>query len=431
MYREQKKFDDLEFTKIPELKPENWRRLSETERVYVLQKCSDAICKYENRPKDFVTAYDFESSNRNAIYIPDSNEIKISRKIIAEPTPYRAFEMLVHESMHGYTWHAVHNKGFHKNETDVKEWKEGIKNYEQDSKNDFSYNTNEVETPSKNIGKLFAGWLEKEDKEQRQTQGQTPPSEIPSTTSWAKEEEKQLLGNKKNVIDITIKYILTSPDYNLEAKADNLAIHLKDGEASVINKKTEEEIHARPVDYKGLPVTIYSKYDPEKNNFQLTLNNIDRENKLAPNLLEVAAITGQIEADKLSKLNRSNQTSTTRWTNEQDKQLLKHTGTEKVIKDLLNKDEVKAEAQKNVLVIELKNGEALVRNKETREEIYKCKIPANTSPVKIATKYSPQKDEFQVVLNTKDRENFKEIAPDKSLSSAEERIKNRKRGHSR
>lgn len=158
MHVQDKDLDELQFVEIKELYPKNWDKLSDNRKIFILQECSNRICDFENRPRSTIKILDdktkSEYPNAKAGYRPKDNTIEISPEYLKSATSYETFGTLIHESMHGYQFHAINNTGFHKDIEDVKEWKLGYATHDQ------TYDLNPVEIHSKSYEKIFKRELE-------------------------------------------------------------------------------------------------------------------------------------------------------------------------------------------------------------------------------------------------------------------------------
>ncbi|MCG6137085.1 MAG: hypothetical protein MET45_21040 [Nostoc sp. LLA-1] len=136
-------------------------------KISVLQECSNRICDFENRPRSSVEIVDFNkfgANNRDydAAYSQELNTIGILPQYLKSVSSYEMFGTLIHESMHGYQVHAIDNPGFHKNTTQVNEWKEGYKNYISPNQDFHQYKSNSLEVHSSVHGSQFKNILQRE-----------------------------------------------------------------------------------------------------------------------------------------------------------------------------------------------------------------------------------------------------------------------------
>lgn len=167
MHIRESDFDTLRFAKIKELRPEIWSGLSDTKKIEILQECSKRICNFENRPRSIVKIVDFDklgSQNEGLLagYNRAFNIIGISPEYLKSASSYEIFGTFIHESMHGYQYHAINNPGFHKNILDVNEWKEGNRNYISGHEFFEAYKHNSLERHSDLHGNQFAKILKHE-----------------------------------------------------------------------------------------------------------------------------------------------------------------------------------------------------------------------------------------------------------------------------
>jgi hypothetical protein len=163
---QKKDLDELKFLEIKELYPKVWENLSDTRKVFVMQECSNRICDFENRPRSTVEIVDFKKLGKDwkAAYAYESNTIGISPEYLKSATSYDMFGTLIHESMHGYQFHAINNLGFHKEIEDVKEWKLGHDMY------DKMYYFNPIEIHSRSYENSFREVLQHQHQYIRDTQ---------------------------------------------------------------------------------------------------------------------------------------------------------------------------------------------------------------------------------------------------------------------
>lgn len=133
--------DDIDkLSHIEELKPENWKNITEEEdRIRVLQECSNIISEHEGRPRtEIMWAADAKSPREvqgretergwGGCFNPNDKNIYISTSILNDESPYRSINALCHEAHHAYQDHALNNEGFHENKIELAEWKEGLEN---------------------------------------------------------------------------------------------------------------------------------------------------------------------------------------------------------------------------------------------------------------------------------------------------------------
>lgn len=84
-------------------------------------------------------------------YDRDRHELHLNRSLFEDDNnPYQPIESTLHESRHAYQYKATQAPGFHKNEAEVKQWKEEFDNYISPSESRERYRKQKTETDSRN-----------------------------------------------------------------------------------------------------------------------------------------------------------------------------------------------------------------------------------------------------------------------------------------
>jgi hypothetical protein len=130
---------------IESLYPENWNRIpTDTkdgieERLEALRECDRRIAEFEGRPETKIqwagdrNSPEFAQERDSSYgwkggYHAESNTIYVSSEVLLDDNPYDAINTLCHEEHHAYQAYALKNEGFHKNETELSDWREGFEN---------------------------------------------------------------------------------------------------------------------------------------------------------------------------------------------------------------------------------------------------------------------------------------------------------------
>jgi len=172
-------FDDLKFSKMENLWPERWDRLSSGDRAITLQECENRLAQYEKRKPAKVEVIDYEKNPETAdrdilgTYYERSNVIGISPSQLEKGKVYDAFYRVVHESGHAFQSHVDKNPGVYTDAFRLQDWEEGRRTYQvpvgNDPEEQRRYENNPLERDASLRGKLFSRLL-REGHERKQSQ---------------------------------------------------------------------------------------------------------------------------------------------------------------------------------------------------------------------------------------------------------------------
>jgi hypothetical protein len=113
---------------ISEITSEQWKDLSEKEKIEALQQVETIMAEIQNRPVIEIKAEGM-SPHTAGYYDSNDNSIHINLNNLGDNNVQDAVDTIVHEGRHAYQDYAVKHPGLHSDLDVVKAWKENFANY--------------------------------------------------------------------------------------------------------------------------------------------------------------------------------------------------------------------------------------------------------------------------------------------------------------
>jgi hypothetical protein len=110
---------------IPEIQPETWQNLNESERIAALQNVESQMANIQGRPVSEVRSTE-AGPGAFGYFDPNSGQINIGSYALQNEPVQENVDTVVHEGRHAYQDYAVKHPGFHPNQAEVDAWRENM-----------------------------------------------------------------------------------------------------------------------------------------------------------------------------------------------------------------------------------------------------------------------------------------------------------------
>lgn len=111
------------------LTPEAWKELNQTERLAAVQDVENTISGIQGRAPVPIEIDPSLEKGTVGSYNLESQSIQISKRHLQSNNVHEVVNTIAHEGRHAYQHYAIHNPGFHPNQTEVAAWNENFHNY--------------------------------------------------------------------------------------------------------------------------------------------------------------------------------------------------------------------------------------------------------------------------------------------------------------
>lgn len=154
---------------IPELNPENWKKLSLEERTELLRKIERKMAEIQGRePADLLVSDKVldgkdkgdPMGNTNGYYSHANGRIVLNSSLVGSDNVHKVVSTLAHEGRHAYQHAAIDNSGTEPDAIKAEEWKDNFDDYKTVEKDGYeAYYKQPVEVDAREYGSDVASQL--------------------------------------------------------------------------------------------------------------------------------------------------------------------------------------------------------------------------------------------------------------------------------